>query len=133
MFKKLVPLFFCVITIAQVFAMETKKVANWPDWVEQADTIQVTSALGKQTFDLPIQKGSIILDIKNQLYNHEGIPVEQQSLVPAKKGWMLSNSQPLTKTPLDDTSIVKDVMAKHNTALLMIYLKLRNPQQKKEN
>lgn len=92
-------------------------------WVGAARHIKVQSL--KLSSNIPIDHNTTILDVKNALFDQEGIPADQQTLMAITKNpWTLW----LTKTVsehLADESNIKEIMNDYDTDTLQLYLRLR--------
>ena len=111
--------FFLLLTlIPSIKAMEMED-ANIPQWVKAATTIQVTSLKMDQT--VPINNRTTILDIKNVIFDRDGIPTDQAQLRAQEPKLVIFKT---ISEELADDANVKSIMHVYNTNCLSLYLKL---------
>lgn len=97
---------------------------NLQDWVKAAQHIRVRTM--KTSFDVNIKAFTTVLDIKRQLQEDQGIPVEQQAINPVWPLWWSLGLLEDRAAALDNTMQIKDAMNTYNTSLFELYLQLRN-------
>ena len=115
-------------TIASAFGMENtdneQQTKQLLAWVVKANHIRVTHPQLNST--IQIDDNTIIKDIKTELFDREGILVEQQVLHAASTNWWMLGLTKNFSGPLPNDNNVKEIMSKHNTDVLRLFLMLRN-------
>lgn len=118
MFKVLI-LFFGCMTLS-THASEKLVIAKW---VAKADHVRIKTM--KAVYTLDIDNVTEIGDLKEQLYNDEDIPVNQQVLHAI---WRNRRTLGLTggrSQALDNNENVKHIMNKYNTNLFELFFTIR--------
>ena len=114
--KKLI-LIVAGLVSAPVFAMQSQPLKPW---VVAATQVRVTHP--QLNVKLPVMNSTTIQDLKNNLLDREGIPVDQQLLRPHTPKWFFrTDVGPI----LSDSVKVKDAMSQYNTGVLGLYLTLQ--------
>ncbi len=94
-------------------------------WVQNASKVKVQTM--KTSFEIDIENGTTVLDVKKQLLRSEGIPVTQQSINAVRaKAWFPWFVAEERSPKLDDTKRVKEAMNEYNTDLFELYLSLKS-------
>ncbi len=122
MFKKML-FISCILTNLSVFAMQQPALQPW---VVATTAIKIQSL--KINSSITIQDSTTVADVKNSLYDSEGIPAAQQSLHAVLIPWwsVLGVGKRLMAVALDDTQNIKQIMNQHNTDTFQLYLTLRS-------
>lgn len=119
--NKLLLVFLSMITTAGAMQQPLK------DWVRNATAVTIRTEIEKQTWKVPIGNTTSIGDLKNRLYNLEGMEVDQQLFYSSTSNpwtlWMTSR----VAGPFDNSEVVKKVMNEQNTATFLVCLRLRFP------
>ena len=93
-------------------------------WVVQAKTIRVQNLKG--SWNLPIANNTTIENLKEELFDAEGIPTNQQQLRAATINWWKLGLNYNYSDSLPNERNVKQAMNQHNTDLLQLSIILNN-------
>lgn len=131
MFKKLIFLSL-IFAIAPILAMEEEMVVTKPaiiaEWAKNASHVHIESL--KLNVDFNIKDDTTILDIKNMLVDCEGIPTDQQKLLPL---WKILWIKKPYNVFLNDDRNIKEIMSTYNTFNLALYLTLKPVKTENKN
>lgn len=121
MIYKISLLSLSIISLAAL-AMEKQTLAPW---VQQAQTVNVRTALKTLNDGISITDTSTIADLKLSLHDREGIPSEQQVIHPLFTSWWTLKLFDKTGPVLQDDENIKQVMTRFNTNRFILFLSLR--------
>ena len=104
------------------FTMERQSLAPW---VQQAQTVNVRTAMKLLNDGITITDKSTIADLKVSLFDREGIPTDQQAIHPLFTSWWTLKLRDYTGPLLQDNENLKQVMNRFNTDRFILFLSLR--------